>query len=192
MTIASYNYCDMQYFFMPERSGRKTSVAFLLTQIGTRAAQDFGKALAPLGLTPPDAGILRLLGSSPGLSQQELARRLDMHASRLVAIIDALEQRGIVVRKPNAEDRRVYSLELTAAGRETLAAVGLTARAHDDAVCAGLTAAESEQLGALLEKLAASLGLMPGIHPGYRRMGAPDGEKGGQSSAQTERLPKNC
>jgi len=38
------------------------------------------------GLTPPDAVILRMLGASGGLSQQELATRLGIHPSRLVAI----------------------------------------------------------------------------------------------------------
>src|SRR5579863_3463971 len=99
---------------MPDRQPEKkhTSIAFLLAQVGARAAQEFGKTLAPVGYTPPDAGILRLLGRSPGISQQELARRLDMHASRLVAVIDDLERRGLVARRSNADDRRIYSLEL--------------------------------------------------------------------------------
>ena len=152
-------------------SAKHSSVAFLLAQIGASAARDFAKALIPLNFSPPDAGILRLLGRSPGISQQELAKRLDMHASRLVAVIDELEKRGLVTREPNPADRRVYSLRLTQAGNEALAAIGRVARAHNESICTGLDHNEREQLGTLLEKLAAQQALAPGIHPGYKYLG---------------------
>jgi len=109
--------------------GPRTSIAFLLAQVGARAAQEFAKALAPLKLTPADAGILHLLSHSPGISQQDLARKLDMHASKLVAVIDALEEKALAVREANAQDRRIYSLRLTDAGEEKLRAIGEVARA---------------------------------------------------------------
>ena len=159
----------------PERSA--DSVAFMLTQVGARAAQDFAKSLAPLGLTPPDAGILGLLSRLPGLSQQELADRLGMHASRLVAVIDSMEERGLVVRQANANDRRIYALQLSEAGREALNKIGRASRAHDEAFCDGLSASEHSQLGELLKKLANRHGLAPGIHPGYRTLGKPSEAK---------------
>jgi DNA-binding MarR family transcriptional regulator len=152
------------------------SVAFLLTQVGGRAAQEFAKALNPLELAPPDAGILRLLSLSPGISQQELARRLGMHASRLVAVIDAMEERGLVMRRQNSDDRRLYSLQLSEPGRATMNAIGRIAREHDERFCAALNEAERAQLRNLLEKLAGQHGLAPGIHPGYRTMGRPKEE----------------
>ena len=164
------------------------SVAFLLSQVGARAAQEFGKSLAPLNFTPPDVGILRLLSQSPGISQQDLARRLDMHASRLVALIDSLEERKLVTRNPNAGDRRLYSLELTDVGREALGAIGRVARAHDNAICAVLDDAERAQLADLLQKIAARLGLTPGVHPGYRGLRAQEEESSGrQANAGSKR-----
>jgi len=159
---------------MHERRSEKprTSVSFLLAQVGARAAQQFAAALAPLELAPSDAGILRLLSQAPGGSQQELARRLDMHASRLVAVIDALEKRGLVTRAANPQDRRLYSLHLSQAGREILHEIGQVARAHDEAMCAGLDAAERERLAESLQKIAARQGLAAGVHPGYRSLGA--------------------
>jgi hypothetical protein len=47
---------------------------------------------------------------------------------------------------------------------------GRLAREHDEEICAGLNASEREQLMALLTRLAAQLGLSPGVHPGYRRL----------------------
>jgi DNA-binding MarR family transcriptional regulator len=107
----------------------------------------------------------------PGISQQELAARLETHASRLVGMIDTLEKRGLVVREPNPEDRRLYSLRLTEAGEAMLAEIGKVTQAHSREVCAGLDEDEVRQLGALLEKLAGLHGLTPEIHPGYREMG---------------------
>jgi DNA-binding MarR family transcriptional regulator len=150
-------------------------VAFLLAQVGGCAAREFAKALVPLNFSPPDAGILRLLGRTPGISQQELATRLDMHASRLVALIDDLEKRGLVAREPNPADRRVHSLRLTPAGNEALAAIGMVARAHNETICAELDKNEREQLAALLEKIAVQQGLQPGIHPGYKDIGTRPG-----------------
>ncbi|HTV05972.1 MAG TPA: MarR family transcriptional regulator [Acidobacteriaceae bacterium] len=152
------------------------SVAFLLAQTGARAAQVFAGMLEPLGLAPADAGILRLLGVEPGMSQQELAGRLGMHASRLVAVIDALEERGLVARETNREDRRIYSLALTDAGRQTLGAIARAARAHEEAMCAGLNEAERAQLRGSLERIAERQGLAAGVHPGYSALRTPGRE----------------
>ena len=155
----------------------KSSVAFLLSQIGARAAQEFARLLEPLNLTPADAGILRLLRQSPGISQQRLAETLDMHASRLVAILDALESRKLVARAPNPEDRRLYSLHLTPRGTETLAEIGNIARTHNELMSSGLKPTEAEQLAALLQKLAAAQGLTPKVHPGYKDLKPPAGTR---------------
>ena len=148
----------------------KASLAFLLTQVGAHAAMRFGERISRLNLTPPDAGILRSLGASGGLSQQELSTRLGIHPSRLVAILDALEEQRLVERQPNTDDRRQYALHLTEKGQGTLSEIGRIGRQHTESLCASLTAAEREKLGGLLQKIANEQGLSPGVHPGYRRM----------------------
>jgi DNA-binding MarR family transcriptional regulator len=105
------------------------------------------------------------------MSQQALAAHLDVAPSRLVVLIDELEERGIVERRDDATDRRVYALHLTAAGREILERLSRIAREHDQAFCAALTDHERAQLGELLDRLASAHALRPGVHPGYRRLG---------------------
>lgn len=153
------------------QGNRPPQVAFLLSQVGVRSAQEFARLLGPLRLTPPDAGILRIVRQQEGISQQNLAKALHMHPSRLVALIDALEKRGLVVREPNASDRRLYSLRLTAQGEAVFRSMGELAREHNKVMCAGLNAAEIAQLETLLQKVASGLGLAPGVHPGYRDIG---------------------
>jgi DNA-binding MarR family transcriptional regulator len=125
-----------------------------------------------LDLAPPDAGILRLLHVDAGLSQQELAAKLRIHPSRLVAMLDNLEKRGYVERRANLTDRRLYSLHLTNHGEEALKKIGKIAREHQEALLAPLNAEERGTLAVLLLRLADQHGLVRGVHPGYQRMGS--------------------
>jgi DNA-binding MarR family transcriptional regulator len=149
---------------------RRGSTAFLLAQVGAQAATQFGERLTGLRLTRPHAGILRLIGLSPGLSQQELGRRLAILPSRLVALLDELEERGLIQRRQVAADRRTYALHLTTGGRNTTEQIGRIAREHDDSICAALNIEERQRLTALLIRIAEQQGLSPGVHPGYRRL----------------------
>src|SRR5437870_762772 len=98
--------------------------AFLLAQLGAHAAAEFTERVGVLKLTPADAGILRLLRVEVGLSQQELATKLQIHPSRLVAILDNLEKRSLVKRRAHPHDRRLYSVHLTKDGNEVLEKIG--------------------------------------------------------------------
>src|SRR5258705_5272215 len=100
---------------------REGGVAFLLAQLGAHAAAAFAERIRPLELTPPQAGVLRRLGQFPGPSQRGLADALGMHAPRLVALIDELEDRGLVARDRDPDDRRNYAISLTDEGRRALA-----------------------------------------------------------------------
>ena len=60
------------------------------------SAGRFADRLAPLGLKPPHAGILRALDRADGLSQQALGETLGAFPSRLVVLLDELEGSGLV------------------------------------------------------------------------------------------------
>jgi DNA-binding MarR family transcriptional regulator len=153
-------------------SGPAASSAFLLTQVGTHAAQRYAERIGEHGLTPPQTGILGLLRANPGISQQELARTLGMLPSRVVAFIDELESDGLVARTRDGADRRRNALELTAKGTAALRTIGAVARAHDDDICSALTPAQRATLHDLLTRIAEQQGLTPGVHPGYRTLRA--------------------
>jgi DNA-binding MarR family transcriptional regulator len=152
----------------PRRDG---GVAFLLAQLGAHAAAAFAERIGPLELTPPQAGVLRRLGQAPGQSQRGLADALGMHAPRLVALIDELEDRGLVARDRDPGDRRNYAISLTDEGRRVLAELARVARAHELAMTAALDRDERAQLLELLQRIADEQNLTPGVHPGFRRMG---------------------
>jgi len=154
-----------------EPGQRRQGAAFLLAQVGAHAAGRFAELLAPLHLSPPHAGILRVLSKSAGLSQQELASALKMHPSRLVGLVDELETSGFVKRQENPDDRRTYALRLTDEGRAILGEIGRVAREHQESLLASLGKEESEQLADLLQRIADDQGLTPGVHPGFSRIG---------------------
>lgn len=145
-------------------------IAFLLSQLGAHAAMQFGARVEELGLTPPLVGVLRMISDRPGLSQQQLAGKLGLLPSKVVAFVDDLEDRDLVTRTRGTRDRRVQHLTLTAAGTELLGEVREVAARHEAAFCQALAPVEHAQLKALLEHLARSHELTPGVHPGYRAM----------------------
>ena len=150
---------------------RPLGVAFLLAQVGAHAARVFSDKVAEIGLTPPDAGVLRKITSDSGISQQALAEHMGIVPSRMVALIDELESKGLVERQRSREDRRNYALELTEKGRATLGQLSRIATEHEDALCAALNPEERLQLRDLCRRIAEQQGLTPGVHPGYRTMG---------------------
>ncbi len=155
---------------VPRQTRPPIGNAFLLAQIGARAADRFAQALAPHDLTPPLVGIMRSLVTGPGASQQQLAERFGMAPSRMVALVDDLEGRGWIRRERDANDRRVNVISLTDEGRSAFGTIAAVAQEHERHITAALDDHERSQLHDLLSKLAASLELTPAIHPGYRTL----------------------
>ena len=72
-------------------------------------------------LSPSQFNVLNLLHDQPdGCSQIELSRQLIMHRSNVTGLIDRLESRGLVKRRDNPTDRRVFNVLLTAEGRKLI------------------------------------------------------------------------
>jgi DNA-binding MarR family transcriptional regulator len=149
---------------------RGTGSAFLLAQLGAHAAARFAQRISELDLTAAQAGLLRLVAWNPGQSQQAIARQLGTPASRLVLLVDGLEERGLIERRRDPADRRHHALYLTGEGTQFMKELGRLGAAHEDAMTDGLTADERAVLNDLLSRLAARQGLTTGVHPGYRRI----------------------
>ncbi|MEV0086510.1 MarR family transcriptional regulator [Saccharopolyspora sp. NPDC050642] len=143
-------------------------VSFLLTQLGAHATAKFAALVGELDLTPSQVGMLRMIAAQRGLSQQALAGNLGMLPSKVVTFVDELEGRGLVTRTRSTRDRRVHELTLTEEGTELLGEVHAVAAEHEADFCQALDQDERTRLKSLLERLANSHDLTPGVHPGYR------------------------
>ena len=152
---------------MPARD-RPARIGFLLSQLGSHAAELFAGEVKALGITPSEAGVIRIIARNPDVTQRELADRLGATQSRVVALVDGLEHKGLAVRTRSTTDRRVQHLDLTERGRELLPRLRTAAQAQEAAITDGLTAGQVEQLYGLLSDLSTARGLSAEVHTGYR------------------------
>jgi MarR family transcriptional regulator for hemolysin len=153
----------------PEPDEPPRSVGFLLSQLGFVGSKGFSKALEPVGIDPREFLLLRFVATSEGQSQQALAERLAVPPSRMVGLVDHLEEGGLIERRPDPDDRRIRGLHLTRKGRNTLERAFRVALDFEQELCSGLDAEEREQLIDLLQKLQAGHVKLRGVHPGLHR-----------------------
>jgi DNA-binding MarR family transcriptional regulator len=145
----------------PEQPRR---IAFLLSQLGAHVSERFAERCRGLGLTPSEAAVLRLVGRAPGLSQRSLADRVGTAPSRIVTLIDGLEQRGLVARSRSSTDRRNHELHLTGDGQTLLTALRQLAEAHEAEILDGLSPEQAGHLATALQTLLRAHGLDPEVH----------------------------
>ncbi|WP_433219316.1 MarR family winged helix-turn-helix transcriptional regulator [Dactylosporangium sp. CS-047395] len=148
---------------------RPRGAAFLLSQLGAHAAELFADRVQQLGLSPAEVGLLRMINGQPGRSQQSVAVDLGVVPSRVVVLIDNLNHKGLVERRPGSTDRRHHELYLTVDGEQIMMDMRAIATEHDDELLEGLEPEERRQLTGLLQRIADQQGLTPGVHPGYRQ-----------------------
>jgi DNA-binding MarR family transcriptional regulator len=74
------------------------------------------RALQPLELKTAHLDILLNVFRFPGLSQQELARKLLIGRSNVTMLLPQLERRGLIARTADEKDKRIWRLELTKTG----------------------------------------------------------------------------
>jgi DNA-binding MarR family transcriptional regulator len=158
------------------------SVGFMLSTLGYVISRRFLRALEPLELHPREFAVLRAVKASDGQSQQTLAERLHIPPSRIVAIVDELESRGLVERRPDPSDRRVRTLYVTRRGQTLLDDAFNLVVQHERVIGDALTAKERAQLLEFLNRIAASLDLPTDVHSALGdgdRRGGPSRAAGG-------------
>lgn len=145
-------------------------VGFLLAQLGAHSALAYAKRIQPMGLTPPQVGVLRAIGEFPGRSQQAIADEFGVPPSRMVGFIDDLEAQGLVQRRRDDRDRRVHLLHLSEAGEAMLGELASVARVAESELLTALSDTERRKLADWLTRIADEQGLTRGVHPGYSRL----------------------
>ncbi len=128
-------------------------LGYLLKHAQMRYFELSAAALGPLGINGREAAVLRATDDTSPLSQGEIARKMDVDRTTMVALIDDLQGKGLVRRRQDPGDRRRNVVELTGAGRETLRrAAGLAAEA-EQAFLSPLTGADAARFKELLRTL---------------------------------------
>ena len=143
----------------------------MLSSLGYTVSRRFHEVLGPLELEPGEFALLRAVSASAGEPQSALAERLHISPSWMVAVVDELESRKLLERRPHERDRRVRNLHLTATGTKLLRQAERQAQQFDRQVTDPLSDTELEQLLELLQRVAAGLDLQPGAHAALRERG---------------------
>src|SRR5262249_2165487 len=145
-----------------------SALAFLLSQVGIFASQRFAQRISPLDLHPPMFRVLNVVDAAEGQSQQAIGEAIGAPPSRMVGIVDELEEKGLVERRPEPGDRRVRALYLTKDGRKLLDDARKLAMEHERELTKGMSAADQRRLVELLQKIVDEQGIGRGVHPGLR------------------------
>ncbi|MER7850265.1 MarR family transcriptional regulator [Kitasatospora sp. NPDC096077] len=115
----------------PGTPGTPAELADAMTRAIKRIRRQTGWRLEPYGITPGQARALRTLAHVPGCETPDLAMRLSDLADKLhiaprsaTTVVDALEEAGLVERRPDPADRRAVRILLTEAGRAAVERIG--------------------------------------------------------------------
>lgn len=115
---------------------------FLPYQLATAAARVSrgfaGRYRTEFGLTIPEWRVLAHLAQSGAVSVREIHARVDMDKSKVSRAAARLESAGLVAKRPNAADRRLLDMTLTAAGQALMARIVPVANAWQAEVLAML------------------------------------------------------
>lgn len=129
------------------------NILWLLRQAFYFSLNTVNDAIGAHGVSAAQIGVLRQLSNEPGLSGAELARRLLISPQGVQLAITALERRGLVERKQDAQHKRILRAYLTEQGRNIVTEVLSDAIAAHEQVFGVLTRDEQETLRELLGRV---------------------------------------
>jgi DNA-binding MarR family transcriptional regulator len=130
------------------------SSGFLLAKLGLGFKTRALARLDQLGFDPYHYSVLALLGEGASRNQAAIADALAVGPSRVVALLDSLEEKGLIARVRDPEDRRRHTVTITPEGNEQLLRLRALAQDVEDEYLAPLDAAGREALHGLLLQLA--------------------------------------
>jgi DNA-binding MarR family transcriptional regulator len=130
------------------RAGAASSL--LIAQLARGMRRRIEQTVAPLGLRPRELAALQHLRERGPSPQNSLVELLGVDATNLVAILNSLEDAGLIRRRRDRADRRRAIVELSPDGEKLLADLDRALQRVDNEVFATLTSSQRETLNALL------------------------------------------
>jgi len=140
--------------------------SLLIAQLARGTRRRVEQAVAPTGLRPRELLALQHLRERGPSAQQTLAELIGVDATNLVAVLNSLEDSGLIERRRDRADRRRAIIALSASGERVLADLDLAMRQLDDEIFAVLTPAERDTFNALLAKAISHIGAECSSPPG--------------------------
>jgi MarR family transcriptional regulator for hemolysin len=130
---------------------------FLLHDVARLLRVDADKRARLQGMTRAQWAILIWLERQPGISQKELSEILEVEPISVARLIDRLEARGMVERRPDPRDRRIWRLHLLPAARDELQEIDQQRAEITRFVTAGISEESLEIMTEALIRMKATL-----------------------------------
>src|SRR2546421_4663937 len=130
------------------------STSFLLKRLGFAVKEQTMEAYEGTGLHPYHHAILLVLGEGAPETQGSIADALGYDRGQLVGLLDELEERGLLERRRDPNDRRRHVVRLTPDGKKALQKLRALSKRIEDEFLAPLNEAERAKLHLLLLRLA--------------------------------------
>ena len=128
-------------------------LGYLLKHASLKLTALTDAALEPFGIDSKDFGTLRVLAHREPASQLQVAQTLGIDRTTMVAVLDVLERKGIVRRRPDPADRRRNVVELTEQGTVAYDAARVAYGKAESSFLAGIGPRASDQLRRTLRTL---------------------------------------
>ncbi|MEV6769630.1 MarR family winged helix-turn-helix transcriptional regulator [Nocardia sp. NPDC051030] len=97
-------------------SDKRPDLAAMIVPLGRTLMAAERPVLEAHGLSMWAYVVLLSLGDGPARGQGALAQEIGADKTRIIAVLDDLQNRGLIERKPDPDDRRARVLALTSAG----------------------------------------------------------------------------
>ena len=130
-----------------------TSSGFMLARLGAEARRLWTRMLGEHDLTAAQFGVLMGLDALGESYQQRLSGFVGIDPRNVVPVVDALRERGLIVRAPDPDDRRRQLLRLSLPGRRLVDRLRSAGTVIEDELLGGLSIRERTALNRLLGKL---------------------------------------
>jgi DNA-binding MarR family transcriptional regulator len=144
----------------PAPAVEKVDTSYLESLVGYNARRAalavievFLERMAVYDLRPVDFSVLSLITHNPGITSRQLCSTLSILPPNLVGMINALEKRELISRRPHPRDGRAMGLHLTPTGEKLVRDAEITAAELETEVAERLTATERKTLMRLLQKI---------------------------------------
>ncbi len=119
--------------------------------------QSYDQRFNDLDLNLSEASVLAYVAEHGALSQTQIAKSLGLGRAATGALIDVLEDRALVQRQTDPDDRRVWLVEITITGKELVEEVYVRDQILREQLRNGITRQERQQLAAVLVRLGNNL-----------------------------------
>lgn len=153
---------------MPVKSGNSNSkhyqkvlapysIGYRIKLLSQLLGRNFQEQLEPLGLTPFHWVVLCCLWEEDGLATSAIGDKLQQVGGTLTGVLDRMEERGLIRRERDPNDRRMVRIWLTEIGKELATVLPPIALEFLEQIMTGFSASEREQFSQFIDRAIANV-----------------------------------